>query len=155
MSIPPDQDLTLLLTALDAAARAEVTRRLAAAGYADLRPAHGYIFQHLVLGDMRVTDLAAKLGMTAQGASKQVVELERMGYVARHADPIDRRVRWVELTARGWAGIEAGRVARAAVTAEWCASVDEPAALIERLQLLAAHTGAWRVLLDRRLRPEP
>jgi DNA-binding MarR family transcriptional regulator len=153
-SIPPEQDLTLLLAALDAAARAEVTRRIAEAGYTDLRPAHGYVFQHLIAGPVRVTDLARLLGMTAQGASKLVVDLERRGYVARRVDPDDQRVRWVELTPRGWAGIEAGRAARAAVTAEWCAAMGDAAdAVMATLQRLAVESGGWRLLLDRRLRP--
>jgi DNA-binding MarR family transcriptional regulator len=156
MSSTPEQDLTLLVTALDAAARAEVTRRIAAAGYPDLRPAHGYVFQHLVVGPARVTDLAHKLGMTAQGASKLVVDLERLGYVVRRTDPADRRNRIVELTPRGWAGIEAGRTARAAVTAAWRAALGEPAAeaFVAALHQLAVQSGGLRQLLERRLRPE-
>src|SRR5919202_4197145 len=118
MSIPPEQDLPLLFAALNAATNAEVVRRLAVAGHADLRPAHGYVFQHLIAGPARITELADKLGMTVQGASKLVADLERLGYVDRRVDPGDRRNRIVALTARGWAGIEAGRAARAAVTAE-------------------------------------
>lgn len=156
-SIPPERDLTLLFAALDAAARAEVTRRVAEAGFPDLRPAHGYVFQHLIVGPTRVTDLARKLGMTAQGASKLVVDLERLGYVTRRADPADQRVRWVELTARGWAGIKAGREARAAVTADWLSTLDEPSAavFVAALHTLAEQTGGWRLLFERRLRPEP
>ena len=155
-SIPPEQDLPLLFAALNAATNAEVVRRLAAAGHADLRPAHGYVFQHLIAGPARITELADKLGMTVQGASKLVAELERHGYVDRRVDPGDRRNRIVALTARGWAGIEAGRAARAAVTAELRAALGEPAAdtLVGALQRLAEHTGGLTALLARRLRPE-
>jgi DNA-binding MarR family transcriptional regulator len=155
MSIPPEQDLTLLLTALHAAVNAEVVRRIAAAGHPRLRVSHGYVFQHLVGGPARISDLARKLGMTLQGASKMVVELEQLGYVSRRVDPDDRRNRIVELTAHGWAGIEAGREARAAVTADLRAVLGEPAAgeLISALQRLAEHTGGLRELLARRLRP--
>src|SRR3712207_6233710 len=118
MSIPPEQDLSLLFAALNSATNAEVVRRIAAAGHPDLRPAHGYVFQHLIAGPARITELAGKLGMTVQGASKLVAELEQLGYVERRVDPGDRRNRIVALTARGWAGIEAGRAARAAVTTE-------------------------------------
>lgn len=104
---------------------------------------------------MRITDLAQKLGMTLQGASKIVLELEQLGYVVRHVDPDDRRNRIVELTPHGWAGIEAGRTARAAVTADLRAVLGEPTAgdLIAGLQRLAEHTGGLRELLSRRLRP--
>jgi DNA-binding MarR family transcriptional regulator len=155
VSIPPEEDLTLLFTALHAAADAAVVARVAAAGYPDIRVAHGYVFQHLIAGPVRITELARKLGMTPQGASKLVLDLERLGYVARRADPEDRRNRFVELTERGWGSIEAGRVARAAITAEWRAALGEAEAnaLIGALQHLAAHTGGMQTLLARRLRP--
>jgi DNA-binding MarR family transcriptional regulator len=154
-SLPPDQDLVLLFTALHAACDAEVVRRIAAEGYGDLRPAHGYVFQHLIPGPARVSDLAAKLGMTAQGASKLVIELEGFGYVARQTDPGDRRSHTVSLTERGWAAIESGRQARAAVTAQLREVLGEPAAdaLVASLQQLAEQTGGLRTLLARRLRP--
>lgn len=152
--LPPDQDLTLILAALSAAANAEVVRRTAAAGYPDLRPTHGYVFQHLIPGPSRITELAGRLGMTIQGASKVVVELERLGYVSRHPDPADGRNRIVALTPRGWAGIEAGRAARAAVTADLRAALgDDAAALVAALKRLSDHTGALDNLLARRLRP--
>jgi DNA-binding MarR family transcriptional regulator len=146
----------MLLTALHAGATAAVTQRLDAAGFADLRPAHGYVFQHLVEGPARVTELARKLGMTAQGASKSVIELERMGYVIRQSDPGDQRNRPVALTQRGWNAIEAARVARAAVNAELMAAAGANAAedLLAMLQRLAERTGGLRELLARRLRPE-
>ena len=154
-SIPPDQDLVLLFTALNAACDAEVVRRMAVAGFSDVRPAHGYVFQHLVEGPKRITELARLLGMTAQGASKLVIELEQLGYVSRRADPTDQRNRFVALTDRGRAAIEAGRTARAAITADLRGVLGAPAAdrLIEDLQRLAEHTGGLRELLARRLRP--
>jgi DNA-binding MarR family transcriptional regulator len=146
----------MLLTALHAGATAAVTRRLDDAGFADLRPAHGYVFQHLVEGPARVTELARKLGMTAQGASKSVIELERMGYVLRQSDPADQRNRPVTLTERGWEAIEAARAARAAVNAELMAAAGSDAGeeLMALLRRLAERTGGLRELLLRRLRPE-
>jgi DNA-binding MarR family transcriptional regulator len=146
----------MLLTALHAGATAAVTRRLDAAGFADLRPAHGYVFQHLVEGPVRVTELARKMGMTAQGASKSVIELERMGYVIRESDPGDQRNRPVALTPRGWRAIEASRAARAAVNADLLVAAGPGASeeLLAMLQRLADRTGGLRELLARRLRPE-
>ena len=156
MSIPAEEDLTLLFAALNAATSAEIVRRVAAAGHPDLRPAHGYLFQHLMAGPVRVSELAEKLGMTAQGASKLVIELERLGYVERRGDPGDGRNRYVALTARGEAGIEAGREARAAITAELRAVLGDPAAdqLVAGLRQLATHNGGLATLLARRLRPQ-
>jgi DNA-binding MarR family transcriptional regulator len=155
-AISPSQDLVLLFTALHAASDAEVTRQIAAAGFPELRPAHGYVFQHLIVGSKTVTELARLLGMTVQGASKLVIELERLGYVAHILDAADRRQRIVSLTPRGWAAIEAGRQARAIVTADLCAVLGEEEAqrLLASLQRLAEHTGGLRELLARRLRPD-
>jgi DNA-binding MarR family transcriptional regulator len=143
MSTPLAQDLVLLFTALHAASDAEVMRRLAASGFPELRPAHGYVFQHLIAGPTRITDLARKLGMTCQGASKLVIELSGLGYVSRTPDAGDRRNRIVTLTAREWAAIEAGRQARAAVSAEWLGVLGEEEVdrLLAALQRLADHTG--------------
>jgi len=154
--IPPERDLVILLTALHAGATTAVTRRMDDAGFADLRPAHGYVFQHLVEGPARVTELARKLGMTAQGASKSVIELEQMGYVVRQSDPGDQRYRPVALTQRGWEAIEAARAARAVVNAELFAAAGPSAGegLLALFQLLAERTGDLRELLARRLRPE-
>ena len=154
-SIPPDEDLVLLFTALHAACDAAVLRRMAAAGFTDVRPAHGYVFQHVMEQPIRISELAQKLGMTAQGASKLVIEMEGMGYVSRRLDPDDQRNRFVALTERGWAAIEAGRIARADVTSDLLGVLGEPAAeqLLGTLQKLAEHTGGLHELLARRLRP--
>jgi DNA-binding MarR family transcriptional regulator len=155
LSTPPDRDLVLLFTALHAACDADVLRRLDALGFGDLRPAHGYVFQHLVPGSAAIGDLARKLGMTAQGASKLVIELEQLGYVTRTTDPRDRRSHDVSLTERGWAAIDAGRTARAEITSRLLDHLGESAAndLIRSLQRLAEHTGGLETLLARRLRP--
>lgn len=153
--MPVEDDLVLLFTALDAACDADVLRRIAAEGYGDTRVSYGYVFQHLIPGPVRVSDLAGRLGMTAQGASKLVIEMERRGYVVRRPDPEDQRNRYVALTERGWGAINAGRTARAAITEELRAVLGEPAAseLVSGLQRLAEHTGGLRELLARRLRP--
>jgi DNA-binding MarR family transcriptional regulator len=155
MSIPAEQDITLLLTALQAAFDAEIMRRLAVAGFPDLRVSHGYIFQHLLPGPVRISDLAERLGMTPQGASKFVIELEALVYVRRRIDPADRRNREVELTDRGMAGIEAARAARAEVNREVREFLGSQATddLLAALRRLADHTGGMRELLGRRLRP--
>jgi DNA-binding MarR family transcriptional regulator len=153
--LPPEEDLTLLLTAAWSAANEGVLRRLAAAGFGDLRPSHGYVFQHLVPGPAPIGELSRRLGMTPQGASKAVAELESMGYVRRKPDPADQRARIVALSERGWGAIEAGRVARAEVTAELRDRIGEPEArrLIAALRRLAEASGGLAALSGRRLRP--
>ncbi|GGK77282.1 hypothetical protein Sme01_43080 [Sphaerisporangium melleum] len=148
-------DLTLLFSALAAASQAEVRERMATAGHPEVREVHGYVFQHLLTGPVRITDLAELLGMTAQGASKIVVEMERIGYVTRRADPEDRRTRYVELTPHGREAIEAGRAARAATTTRLLAALPpaEAERLLAALNHLSDETGALKLLLTRRLRP--
>lgn len=81
---------------------AELLRRLTAAGYDDLRPAHLVVFQHIDPDGSRVTAMAARAQMTKPSMSYLVDELERRGYVERVDDPVDGRARLVRLTERGW-----------------------------------------------------
>ncbi|QFZ24072.1 MarR family transcriptional regulator [Saccharothrix syringae] len=127
---------------------------MADAGHPGVRTVHGYVFQHLLVGPVRVTDLADLLGMTAQGASKVVAEMERVGYAVRRPDPHDSRVRLVEMTPRGHEAVAAGRAARAEVTAELLAGLgDDAGPVVRALDSLADRTGAMRDLMARRLRP--
>lgn len=152
--MPSSPDLTLLFTALAASCDAAVRARMADAGHHEARTVHGYVFQHLLVGPVRVTDLADRLGMTAQGASKVVAEMERVGYAVRRPDPHDSRVRLVEMTPRGHEAVEAGRAARAAVTAELLALLGPDAdRVVDALHELGDRTGALRDLMARKLRP--
>jgi DNA-binding MarR family transcriptional regulator len=117
----------LNLPTLIALAGAETERmqldRLAAAGYEGVRRSHGYLFQHLVEGTPTITELATALGITQQGASKQVRELAATGYVERREVAGDARARTVALTARGRRSIEAARDAQAELEKELVARV--------------------------------
>jgi DNA-binding MarR family transcriptional regulator len=122
------------------AAAALVQEQLAAQGFGDLRFSHGYVFQHLIDGEPTVGELAAQLGMTQQGASKAVAELERFGYCERVADTADARVRRVRLTGRGQEAVAAARHARA--------DVDERLARRFGERRLAEHRDLLARLLD-------
>src|SRR3954451_13240820 len=111
-------DLTLASLFAGQALNEAVRARLEAAGFSGLRIGHGFLVQRLIEGEQPVGALARDLGVTQQAVSKTVAELERLGYVERRAGPGDARVRLVALTERGWAAVEAGRAARAAVVAE-------------------------------------
>ena len=113
-------DLDISLASLFAgwAMADEVQRRIAADGLDDLRMADGVVFQHLVPGPLVIGELAARLGVSQQAASKAVADLERRDYVRREPDPADGRARRAALTERGRAAIAAGRRHRAAVEAE-------------------------------------
>jgi DNA-binding MarR family transcriptional regulator len=149
---PLHEDLSLLLTALTAWSQEQVMGQLAAAGFGDLRVSHGYVFQHLQAGPVTVRELAGKMGVTAQAASKSTGELERMGYVTR-TQGADLRVRLLELTEAGREAILSARLARAGANAEMRRRLGEDADVFAKaLRVLAEDTGALDELASRRLR---
>jgi DNA-binding MarR family transcriptional regulator len=72
-----------------------------AQNYPDLRPAHLQLFRSAELEGCRITELAARVGMTKQSVHELVVRLESLGYLRREVDPGDVRVRRIALTERG------------------------------------------------------
>lgn len=69
--------------------------------------AHIHITRHLAPEGMRLTDLAAKAGMTKQAMGALVTQCEAWGMVARDADPSDARARKVVFTDIGHAWLSA------------------------------------------------
>ena len=114
------EQLDVVLAALFAglALNERVAERIREGGFPDVRFSHGFVFQHLVPGPLPIGELARRMGVSQQAASKSAAELERLGYVERVADPADARVRQVALSARGRDAVAAGRDARARVAAE-------------------------------------
>jgi DNA-binding transcriptional ArsR family regulator len=86
--------------------------KLHAAGYADARHAHGYVFQHLIGGPRTITELARLLDVSQQAASKSVAELLELGYLVSEPSR-DRRARRISLSARAHACIALSRRVRA------------------------------------------
>lgn len=152
---PAAADLSLAALFAGWALADEVQRRIAADGLDDLRFADGVVFQHLVRGPRTIGSLAERLGVTQQGASKAVADLERRGYVRREADPDDGRARRVALTARGEQAIDAGRRHRAAVEAELAAKLGHRRVESARRTLVDALEtfGGSAAVRGRRVRP--
>src|SRR3954453_8193428 len=120
---PRSADLPLAAMFAGWALADELQRRIAADGLGDLRVADGGVFQHLVAaprgaGPRAIGDLAARMGVSQQGASKAVADLVRRGYLRRESDAADGRTRRAALTARGESAVDAGRRHRAAIEAE-------------------------------------
>ncbi len=110
---PAELDLGTLALFVGQACAEAVQRDLARLGFGDVRFSHGYLFQHLVSAEGRaITELARRLGVSQQAASKSIAEVERLGYVEMVRDPTDARRRIVRLTRRGRAVIMAARRAR-------------------------------------------
>ena len=75
--------------------------RLAEAGYGEITPSHGLVFQYLEEEGSRITNLAAHTSMTKQSMSALVYQLEGFGYLERKNDPLDARAVLFILTEKG------------------------------------------------------
>ena len=92
---------------------------LAARGFDDVRPAHGFAFVRIGEGDATTADVAQHLGVTKQAASQLVAQLVQRGYVTRRDDPRDARARLLGLTERGRACTAAAAAAAAETVDLW------------------------------------
>ena len=126
-------ELFVLLTLAQRAMVDDLHRHLAALGFDDVRPAHGFAFVRLAPAGATGNEFAAHLGVSKQAASQMADYLEQHGYVTRRPHPRDRRGKIVVLTARGWACIRATEALLTEIERGWAAVVGE-----ERMELLRA-----------------
>jgi len=92
----------LLRTAYNAVSARIFAGVKAGGDFADLRPAHGNAMEQLELEDgLRLTEMAARAGITVQSMGELVDDLEAKGYLVRRPDPDDRRAKRIHLTGRG------------------------------------------------------
>lgn len=94
-------------------------------GYEAIRPSHSAVFANLGLGAVRVTELAERARVTQQAMGKMLKELERMGYVARDVDGLDKRAKEIRLTSAGIALVEENMKAVAQVRLEYARRIGE------------------------------
>ena len=97
----------------------DLIARLAAAGFAGLGPSHQVVFENLDPGGTRLTELAARAGITRQSMSELVSALEQRGYLERRVDPADRRARIVCLTRTGRQMARRALHEMTAIEADW------------------------------------
>jgi len=109
MVLSTDTDIGILLGLAYAGFVDELRADLAARGFADLGPSYGYVFRVLGDGERSLSELAGLLRMTLPGAGKIVDEMEARGYVERHPDASDRRVKQLRLSPRGRAALKAAQ----------------------------------------------
>jgi DNA-binding MarR family transcriptional regulator len=148
-------DVNLLCQLVFTATTERVVRDLAAAGFDDLRPSHGYVFQGLLAGDTTITQLAQRLGVSAQAVSKRVAELDATGYLERRPDGTDGRARSIVITPRGRAMLARIRQAQDEVADEIVEHLGDhdTAELYRLLRSLCDLYGGIDVIADRRIRP--
>lgn len=118
-------------------------RELATAGFADVRPAHGCVFQYAEPEGSRLTDLARRAGLTKPTVLAAVDDLERLGYVERVRDPEDGRAKLVRLTERGVAAATEGARIIASIESEWAIRLGPRHSQALRLALEELHEVAW------------
>jgi len=92
-----------------------VMERTLKAGFTGVRESHGYVIQHLIESERTITELARRMEVTQQAASKMVAELIHLGIV--EAIPAkDRRAKRIRLSQRGWHCVQLGRRARTRIS---------------------------------------
>ena len=104
-STSPDFGILLMLAARVYAD--DLHARLAEVGFPEMRPSFGFVFRILRASAPTPSELAARLGVSKQAVGKVLDEMEARGFVARRADPHDRRARRVVLTEHGRAASDA------------------------------------------------
>ncbi len=138
-SSAPAPFIQLLNVALDEFV-VELSQRVAATPYSDIRITHGCVFGNIDPEGTRLTDLAERAHMTKQSVGEVATDLERRGYVERVPDPADGRAKIIRLTERGREAREVGRGLIAGIEREWAERFGEDriAALRDALEAVAA-----------------
>ncbi|MEZ5645348.1 MAG: MarR family transcriptional regulator [Burkholderiaceae bacterium] len=103
--------------------------------------AHIHITRHLDLQGSRLTELAARAGMSKQAMGDLVDQCEAWGLVQRAPDPLDRRARRIVFTRTGLLWLEAFRQAVASAEAEFRGHVGAEVATVVALGLEAYGRG--------------
>jgi DNA-binding MarR family transcriptional regulator len=135
----PDErtELTFLLGMAFQLVISEFVSRLDDAGYADLRPMHGLVFQVLQGAGRTSSELAEQLGVTKQAAGQIIDDLERRGYVERRQHPAGGRRKLVVLTAKAMEHLAvAGRILRE-LEAELAGKLHQVGLQVPRAELAA------------------
>ncbi len=124
-------DLTSLLSLSFSALIDELHNRLSELGFGDIKPAHGFMFKHIIPNGATGIELAEHLGITKQAVSKMVDYLEKSGYVIRQTHPNDKRGKIIVLTERGWLVIKAKEEIITEIEQRWIENIGA-----ERMQML-------------------
>ena len=112
------------------------------AARAQISAAHIHITRHLDLQGTRLTELAAKAGMSKQAMGDLVDQCEAWGLVTREPDPRDARARIVQFTPTGLLWLQAFREAVAQAEREFRAEVGADVATVVKIGLEAYAGGA-------------
>ena len=154
MVVESQVDLPYLAMFLGLRVNEIVRERGAGRGFRGLRDSHGYVVQHLIDADRTITELAHRMEMSQQAASKAVAELVKHR-ILESLPHEDGRARTIRLSKRGWAAVRFARRTRNSVDARLRRTVgrkrydDAKAVLLDCLKSVG---GMGRVRA-RRVRP--
>jgi DNA-binding MarR family transcriptional regulator len=115
--------LQLLFKASRLANERALARAAAGAPGPPVRAAHTALFPHLDFEGIRLTDLAAKVGVTKQAVGQLVDDLAKHGVVERLPDPDDRRAKRIRFSRRGYAALMHGLGVLRQIESELAAAV--------------------------------
>lgn len=137
--VPHPEQHAPLLRLLGLAARqmaSDLNDKLVAAGVTGHRDSWNNVMPHIPPSGIRLTDLAARAGMTKQAMAELVAEIEHRGYLQRATDPADRRAKIIKFTDQGWATVNLALHALGQLEAEITGRLGEPAVSQLRSTLL-------------------
>jgi DNA-binding MarR family transcriptional regulator len=119
----------------------QLSERIEAAGFGDIRPGHRCVFGNIDPdAGSRLTELAERAHMTKQSVGEVTSDLEQRGYLERVPDPADGRAKIIRLTERGREAYAVGRQLIDEVEREWVERYGEErvAALRDALEAITA-----------------
>jgi len=96
---PPD--LAILVVGAARVVADRLNDAVEQAGIEDMRTPFGFVIRALADRDRTLTEVADLLGVSKQAAIKVVDEMEARGFLERHPDRDDRRVKVLRLTDKG------------------------------------------------------
>ena len=92
MSKKVKTDFGILLNLAFHSFKTELHISLSEAGFGDMGGAFGYVFRLLADSPLSLREIAERLKITPQGASKILNEMVTKNYVARGEDALDKRI---------------------------------------------------------------
>ncbi len=140
-------DIGILMTFAYRTLTDQLTARIDAGEYGELRPMNGFIFVNCYPDGATITALAHEAGVSKQAMMQVIDAMERRGLVARQPHPTDRRQKIVRLTAKGERAMRAVMRAWNEIEAEWAAQIGTERMIALRQDLIAfvaMHQG-WNI----------
>jgi DNA-binding MarR family transcriptional regulator len=104
---------------IERAVHAAMLRRLADAGYHEIRVPHIALLAHMTTEGRRLTEFAELMQVTKSAVSQLVTQLEQAGLLERVPDPTDARAVLIRATPRAEKGFRIARALLADLEREW------------------------------------